>query len=58
MRHRQVDPELGTVRRCPTCGEWWPDDAEFYYPNRNGWQCRACWSERHARQYRERKAAA
>lgn len=49
---RKDDPILGTVRRCSTCREWWPDDDEFYYSvpstgtahHRN--QCRACVDER------------
>lgn len=45
------DDELGTVRLCPRCGEWWPQDEEFYWPRRDrdgGWQCycRACDYER------------
>lgn len=24
------DPELGPVRYCPGCDEWWPDDDEFW----------------------------
>ena len=24
------DPELGSVRWCKTCQEWWPDDEEFW----------------------------
>ena len=51
---KALDPVLGQVRRCPTCGEWWPDDAEFYYQNRCGWQCRACWSDRNARRHARR----
>ena len=27
----RIDPELGDVRRCPGCGEWWPDDDDFFY---------------------------
>src|SRR5512146_3019431 len=25
------DAVLGTVRGCPGCREWWPDDGEFFY---------------------------
>lgn len=25
-----IDPELGPIRRCPGCHEWWPDDDEFF----------------------------
>jgi hypothetical protein len=34
------DPELGSVRLCDKCGEWWPDDNEFWPPSRRA--CRAC----------------
>jgi hypothetical protein len=44
-----IDAELGRVKLCPKCREWWPADTEFYFPDRarNGLQswCRACWSE-------------
>ena len=26
----RVDAELGPVRWCGTCAEWWPDDDEFW----------------------------
>lgn len=26
----RVDVELGPVRWCGTCAEWWPDDEEFW----------------------------
>lgn len=52
----QVDPELGTVRWCPRCSEWWPDDVEFFYPERRHDRliprCRACRREA-ADHYRE-----
>lgn len=37
------DPDLGRVRRCPSCREWWPDDAEFFasYPYSAGAVVRA-----------------
>jgi hypothetical protein len=25
-----IDPDLGPVRFCARCGEWWPQDAEFW----------------------------
>jgi len=31
---RQRDPILGLVRRCPSCRQWLPDDAEFFEPKR------------------------
>lgn len=46
----EFDVELGPVKRCPKCGEWWPADREFFYAKKDtasglqSW-CRACWSE-------------
>lgn len=42
-----IDPELGTVRLCPRCDEWWPLDVEFWYRQRRnadgfGPWCKAC----------------
>ena len=45
-----TDPILGLIKQCPRCpvGEdWWPLDAEFFYPDKNratGFHpyCRAC----------------
>lgn len=46
------DPELGTVRWCDRCNEWWPKDDEFWYFGKSGQRagqilnpCIACWSE-------------
>jgi len=40
--------ELGIERLCAGCGEWWPQDEEFWYYQRGKiiGRCRACWSER------------
>jgi hypothetical protein len=38
------DPELGPVRRCRSCKEFWPDDVEFYDPRYR--ICRACQKDR------------
>lgn len=39
----------GPEKRCPKCNEWWPEDAEFFYPRSatrfDSW-CRACINER------------
>lgn len=35
-----VDDELGVVRFCESCSEWWPADGEFYADDRP--VCRAC----------------
>lgn len=48
---RADEPDLGAVRLCVQCGEWWPDDEEFW-PD-EGATCRACRQER-----RDRRAAA
>lgn len=29
----RVDPIDGPQRYCHPCDEWWPDDAEFWYPD-------------------------
>lgn len=43
----RIDEELGLVRYCLGCEEWWPSDEDFWRPNR--WYrravCRACHSE-------------
>jgi hypothetical protein len=45
----EIDAELGPVKRCPKCHEWWPADREFFYAGhtKSGLQswCIACWSE-------------
>ena len=53
------EEELGVQRRCPRCGEFWPEDHEFFYPaRRGGFQayCKACWHERSAAAYIARRA--
>lgn len=46
-----METELGTERRCPHCGDWWPLDDEFWQPTVkrgratfHSW-CRACLAE-------------
>jgi len=48
-----LDPELGLVRYCPDCKEYWPADTEFlhYTGARGGGRklhsyCKACYEER------------
>jgi hypothetical protein len=45
----EIDVELGPVKRCPRCTEWWPADKEFFYAShtRSGLQawCKTCWHE-------------
>ena len=56
-----TDPELGPVRRCSMCGEWWPMDEEFFYTdprwpgNFSAW-CKACYAQYH-REKRQAKRA-
>lgn len=60
---RAEDEDLGPVRYCTECREWWPDDEEFFEPGVAG--CRACTAERverrrqslaqAARRYRQRQ---
>lgn len=49
-QHERIDPELGRVRRCRRCLEWWPLEAEFYAvnnrtPGRRLLTCHACRAE-------------
>lgn len=54
---------LGRQKRCPRCGEDWPHDEEFYYPNArrssgfNAW-CRACDCEAMSERRQNRRKAA
>ena len=55
------DPELGQVRQCSGCGEWWPFDAEFWHMEgdrlSSSWlaQCRACCADYYAKRRRVRQ---
>ncbi|MDM8181279.1 hypothetical protein [Marinobacter salarius] len=46
MAPKTKDTELGTERRCTRCGEYWPDDAEFFYTKKGKTQqpCKACYA--------------
>ena len=46
-----LDPDLGTLRYCARCDEWWPDDAEFWYISRHRRECLACRWERQRTRY-------
>jgi hypothetical protein len=53
----RLDPELGIVRLCPSCNEWWPDDSEFFQPTKarsRRPRCVACIAETPGRQRRPR----
>jgi hypothetical protein len=53
----EVDPELGPVRWCSGCGEWWPDDDDFW-DGRPAKVCRACEYERRSHRQRQLREAA
>ena len=55
----RVETELGVEKKCPVCNEYWPEDTDFFYPDRHtktGFTCRciACQLETR-RQYQEKK---
>lgn len=52
---RADDPDLGPVRWCAGCSEWWPDDSDFFAERSS--TCRACDYERSTSR-RERRLAA
>ncbi len=46
----RLDPEIGMVRRCSKCGDWWPANREFFYSSGSGGRklhswCIACYTE-------------
>jgi len=45
---RMLETELGHEQLCPSCGEFWPLDREFFVVTRRGvsYECRACIAER------------
>ena len=54
------DPELGPVRWCSGCADWWPLDDEFFYIQTRlstasrpftTYQCRACHIDRMRRDH-------
>lgn len=49
MNGRLIDTELGRERLCSACGEYWPDDAEFFFLTRGKptGNCKACFYEKH-----------
>jgi len=54
MGPRTKTTELGTERRCTKCGDFWPDDAEFFYTKNGKTQqpCKACYAQLPSRQAR------
>ena len=55
-----LDPELGPVRWCAACQDWWPMDEEFWYLRQRPWGmafvCKGC-ARGARRRYEERRAA-
>lgn len=45
---RVAETELGEEQLCPSCGELWPLDKEFFSVTRSGisYACKACIKER------------
>ena len=62
MNAARITTELGTERRCTRCGDWWPEDADFFpaRADRRGaflsW-CRACTYERRTHYDHRRRTA-
>lgn len=52
---RAVDQDLGPVRFCTECREWWPDDEEFWAHGHVS--CLACDADRVQRRRRARAEA-
>ena len=58
MTQERKDADGELERQCTQCGEWWPADKEFFYPNgKHGLhtQCKACYLERKKRKYHQEK---
>jgi len=47
----RLDEDGQPEKQCRICGEWWPADPEFYYPDFA--QCKACYLERKYARRRE-----
>ncbi|OON59893.1 hypothetical protein B0920_21690 [Massilia sp. KIM] len=47
---RMALTELGDEQLCPSCGQLWPMDREFFAVTRSGisYECKACIEERRA----------
>ncbi len=56
MKQQFRETELGRERMCSQCGEYWPDDGEFFYTKRGktAQPCKACYEQI----YRPRKRLA
>lgn len=60
MAQRFRATELGRERQCTKCGDYWPDDAEFFYLSKGKTQqpCKACYAQLPSRKARRAGAAA
>ncbi len=60
MAQRFRATELGRERKCTKCGDYWPDDAEFFYLSKGKTQqpCKACYAQLPSRKARRAGAAA
>ncbi|KMQ74026.1 hypothetical protein [Marinobacter subterrani] len=60
MAQRIRVTELGQERQCTKCGDYWPDDAEFYYRKngRSAQPCKACYAQLPSRKARKAGATA
>lgn len=56
----KFDTETDCVeRQCIKCGEWWPNDDEFYHRTAQGYlyaRCKACEQERRQAEYHRKTA--
>ncbi len=45
MRQSLAITEIGPERCCNKCGDWWPDDAEFFFMDKGKTRqpCKACY---------------
>lgn len=51
VQHADYGPE----RLCNSCGEYWPDDGEFFFKGRN--MCKACYYETPSAQRKLKRSA-
>ena len=51
MANRRISEEGWPEKQCTDCGDWWPEDKEFFYTSGGGPdalmnQCKACYLTR------------
>lgn len=58
-KNARIVTELGYEKKCSTCGDFWPEDTEFFYwnapQNRYYAECIACYSQRRKNERAARK---